>query len=376
MYPTTKQFIQTIQWSSFNGGYSRSVEEVPAILESLCDIDDEGEALSLLFGDLLSHVKQGYLVFEIIVPVIDVFDQLGREGYAYPAVLLDFLAYVYTLDIRNTVPILTIPVRYSFGKKEEAPSNGFTSFKTFFEQHFHKTDDEALYASDVYYTALLLPAAAEISRIFDIISENSDNTSLVKNAVISAAVINYQLSEKTSLPDAIIRLLTADETLSPYIAVFNGISGFKVQQEELQELLEAKEDLELQWAQAFITVIATDALLIGNLSDAGRLKMALDGILPVLEEEKKAFEEEQEQEMEFPLYPFMAEDLTSIVFGDFLNKGSVLDLSALSEVQRYCLERLYALKIHTHAMLHAGLLPEGITPDTQPILLPIYNYSV
>jgi hypothetical protein len=375
MYPNTKEFIQRIQWNSFTGGYSSSPEEIPAILESLCDTEEEDEMLSILFGDMLSHVRQGYLIFEIVDPVIQVFDSLCREDFEYPAVLLDFLAYVYTLDIRSAVPVLTMPVRYSFGTKEIKSSPGFTAFKTFFQQYFYKTDKEELVPSDVYYTAVLFPASEEISRIFDLIIKNSDNTALVKNALISAALINYLLGEKTGLPEEIVGLLTADESLAPYIPVFNGISGFPVEQEQLQELLDMEEDIEVQWAQAFIIVVATDALVIGNLSDTERLKAVLNGIFPILEEQKAKFEEE-EQEMDFPLYPYMAEDLTSIVFRDFLNRGGALDVSALNEVQRYCLERLHALKIHTHAMLHAGLLPEGITPDNQPTLLPIYNYSI
>lgn len=375
MYPDTKELIQQIQWSSFTGGYSTSVKEVPPILEALCDTEEEDEVLSLLFGEMLSHVKQGYNVFEIIVPVIQVFDSLCKEDFAYPTTLTDFLAYVYTMDIRSEVPLLTMPVRYSFGTKEEQPDAGFTSFKTFIRDHFYKTDNEELLSTDIYYTAVLFPAKEEISRIFDIIKSNGDNTALIKNSLISAALINYLTGERTSLPEEITQLLTADESLAPYIAVYNGISGFPVEQEQLQELLDMEEDIEVQWAQAFIIVVATDALLIGNLSDAERLKAALDGIFPILEEQKAKFEEE-EQEMDFPLYPYMAEDLTSIVFRDFLNRGAILDVSELSEVQRYCLERLYALKIHTHAMLHAGLLPEGITPDNQPTLLPIYNYSI
>ncbi|SHM82096.1 hypothetical protein [Chitinophaga sp. CF418] len=375
MYPTTKQFIQGIQWNNFTGGYSSSAEEIPAILEALCDTEEEDEMLSLLFGDMLSHVKQGYLVFEITDPVIQVFDSLCKEDFAYPAVLLDFLAYVYTLDIRSAVPVLTMPVRYSFGKKEEEPDPGFTSFKTFFKTHFYKTDNEVLVPSDVYYTAVLFPATVEINRIFDIIINNSDNTALIKNALISAALINYLLGEKTRLPTEITQLLAGDESLASYIPVFNGISGFPVEQEQLQGLLDMEEDIEVQWAQAFIIVVATDALLIGSLSDTERLKTALDGIFPILEAQKTIFEQE-EQEMDFPLYPYMAEDLTSIVFRNFLNRGGILDVSDLNEVQRYCLERLYTLKIHTHAMLHAGLLPEGITPDNQPTLLPIYNYSI
>ncbi|MCF6402701.1 hypothetical protein L3C95_10875 [Chitinophaga filiformis] len=375
MYPNTKELIQQIQWSSFTGGYSTSVEEVPPILEALCDIEEEDEVLSLLFGEMLSHVKQGYNVFEIIEPVIQVFDSLCKEDFAYPSTLTDFLAYVYTMDIRSAVPILTMPVRYSFGSKDEQPDAGFTAFKSFFRDHFYRTDNEELVPTDIYFTAVLFPAKEEISRIFDIIQRNNENTALVKNALISAALINYLTGERTSLPVEITQLLTADESLAPYIPVYNGISGFPVEQEQLQELLDMEEDIEVQWAQAFIIVAATDALLIGNLQDAERLKTALDGLFPVLEEQKAKFEEE-EQEMDFPLYPYMAEDLTSIVFRDFLNRGSVLDVSQLNEVQRYCLEKLYALKIHTHAMLHAGLLPEGITPDNQPTLLPIYNYSI
>jgi len=375
MYPDTKEFIQHIQWNSFTGGYSSSTEEVPAILEALCDTEEEDEMLSILFGDMLSHVRQGYLIFEIVDPVIQVFDSLCKEDFAYPAVLLDFLAYVYTLDIRSAVPVLTMPVRYCFGTKEIKSSPGFTAFKTFFRQHFYKTENEELVPSDIYYTAVLFPASGETNRIFDLIVKNSDNTALVKNALIGAALINYLLGEKTSLPEEVMQLLTADDSLAAYIPVFNGISGFPVEQEQLQDLLDMEEDIEVQWAQAFIIVVATDALLIGNLADAGRLKTALDGLFPILETQKKTFDEE-EQEMDFPLYPYMAEDLTSIVFRDFLNRGSALDVSVLNEVQRYCLERLHALNIHTHAMLHAGLLPQGITPDNQPTLLPIYNYSI
>lgn len=375
MYPDTKELIQQIEWSNFPGGYSTSIEEVPPILEALCDTEEEDEVLSLLFGEMLSHVKQGYNVFEIIEPVIQVFDSLCKEDFAYPATLADFLAYVYTMDIRAEVPILTMPVRYSFGRKEEQPDAGFTSFKTFIRDHFYKTDNEELLSTDIYYTAVLFPAKEEVSRIFDIIKSNGDNTALIKNSLISAALINYLTGERTSLPEEITQLLTADESLEPYIAVYNGISGFPVEQQQLQELLDMEEDIEIQWAQAFIIVVATDALLIGNLSDAGRLKAALDGIFPILEEQKAKFGEE-EQEMDFPLYPYMAEDLTSIMFRNFLNRGAILDVSELNEVQRYCLERLYASKIHTHAMLHAGLLPEGITPDNQPTLLPIYNYSI
>ncbi|PWV49759.1 hypothetical protein [Chitinophaga sp. S165] len=375
MHPNTKQLIQQIQWNDFPGGYGSSTEEVPPILESLCDMEEEDEVLSLLYGELLSNLRQGYIVFDILNPVIQVFDSLCKESFSHPAALLDFLAYVYTLDIRSAVPLLTMPVRYSFGRKEEEPDPGFASFKTFFKQHFYKTTDETLITSDVYYTAVLFPAAEEISRTFNIIISNSNNRIVVKTAIISAALINYLTEQKQQLPEEIIQLFNADETLTAFIALFNGISGFPVEQEQLQELLDMEEDVEAQWAQAFIIIVATDALVIGSLSDDKRFRAVLDGILPLLEEQKAIFDQE-DQEMDFPLYPYMAEDLTSIVFRNFLNRGKVLEVSELSDIQRYCLEKLRALKIHTHAMLHAGILPEGITPDNQPTLLPIYNYSI
>ena len=376
MYPETKKFIQSIKWNQFEGGYSDSPENVASFLLTLCDADDEDSVYSILYSDLISHLKYGFDVFPITAPVVDVFNQLNEEQFAHQAILLDYLGYIYATDIRETVPVLSYPVRYSFARKDKASSPGFESFRKFFKKYYYGTDNPELYKSDVYYTASLFPEKKEIGRIFDLIIDNSEDTIFTKNAIISAAVINYLQKEKTALPANIAAILAGDEELQPYVSVFKGFSGEVIEVEALETLFSNYQDVTLIWAQAFTAVIAADALLIGHLSDKKSVRSVLDkDIFPLLQEKKKEFEEE-DQELDFPLYPFMAEDITSIIFRNFLNRGKALDPTELDDLQRYCLERLYALKIHTHAMLHAGLLPEGITPSTQPTLLPIYNYTI
>lgn len=376
MYPETKKIIRSVKWNQFEGGYSDSPENVESLLLTLCDADDEDGVYSILYGDLTSHLKYGFDVFAITAPVVDVFSKLNDEQFAHQAILLDYLGYIYAIDIRETVPVLSYPVRYSFAKKDKEASPGFEAFRKFFKKYYYGKDNPELYKSDVYYTASLFPEKKEINRIFDLITDNRTDTPFVKNAIISAAVINYLQKEKTPLPAEILAILSADKELQPYAFVYKGFGGEAIEQAALQMLFSTYQDITLTWAQAFTAVIAADALLIGHLSDKKRVRTVLDkDIFPLLEEKKKAFEDE-EQELDFPLYPFLAEDLTSIIFRNFLNRGKALDPSDLNDLQQYCLERLYALKIHTHAMLHAGLLPEGITPSTQPTLLPIYNYTI
>lgn len=376
MYPETKEFIRSIKWEQFEGGYGDSPETVASSLLALCDADDEDSVYSILYSDMISHLKYGFDVFPITAPVVDVFTQLNNEHFTHQAILLDFLGYIYATDIREAVPVLSYPVRYSFAKKDKTASPGFEAFRKFFRTYYHGTDNPELYKSDVYYTASLFPEKKEIGRIFELITDNNNDTTFIKNAVISAALINYLQKEKTALPANIATILAGDEELQPYVSVFKGFSGEAIENASLETLFSTYQDETLLWAQAFTSVIAADALLIGSLSDKQRVRNVLDeDIFPLLQEKKKQFEEE-EQELDFPLYPFMAEDITSIIFRNFLNSGKALDLKDLDDLQRYCLEQLYAMKIHTHAMLHAGLLPEGITPSTQPVLLPIYNYTI
>ncbi|TWW01566.1 hypothetical protein [Chitinophaga pinensis] len=154
MYPETKKLIQSIQWNQFEGGYGDSPETVASSLLTLCDAEDEDSVYSILYSDLISHLKYGFDVFPITAPVVDVFTQLNEEHFAHQAILLDYLGYIYATDIREAVPVLSYPVRYSYAKKIKPPVPALKLSENFSK---HITTEQTIrsYIRVMYTTPLL-----------------------------------------------------------------------------------------------------------------------------------------------------------------------------------------------------------------------------
>lgn len=373
MLSNVARLIDEIEWQNYPGQYQDSSEEVIRILHGLSGVTSEDDLNMHLYGELTSHLQYGSDIFEIAEPVVKVFNQLCEEDFHFAPALLDFLGYIYRYDIRERLPMIVYPIRYGVTPLAYKPSSGFNTFQSLFTKHFYRTEIHERIYSDFFYTPLLHPTQEDIPRIFGLLESHQNDTRYWKNGLISAGLINQICGTSIMPTGRIASMIRSHVPLNSYLSVFEGLSGLTIQVSTLLPLLNPNMDHELSWSQGYSAVLAVDALLLGSQNNPFECGNNLQVALTHLDEAKAAF---QQNDYDFPLYPYMAEDLTSIVFRNLLHTTRYTTLEELTTIQKELLLQLHDRGIHTHAMLKAGLLPKGITPDRLPTLISIYDYSI
>ena len=150
------------------------------------------------------------------------------------------------------------------------------------------------------------------------------------------------------------------------------INGMEFDKELAISSLSTPKQQSFVWGNGYECVLATSAMMIDSLhKDARCLKNTINHIMNGYDTIRKI---NIDEDFNFPPHKFMLEDLSSILFHEYLGKGILIDKKMLTEAQLY-FYNLMSEEFHTHtySLLYAGIMPEGMSIESTNNIDDIYN---
>ena len=369
--------IQDICWDQFKGPYITSKEEIVKIINLLLSADyedfDEDELDYILYNDFAGNIKHQYTIYNIIFPVLDFFDIVGKGGKKQLAYkLLDVFDYIFIEYYRVSTFILTEPVRFSMNPcniledKENIENIAFKKYKEIFKKNF--LINELDYMTDLYYRTIFSDSIKEIEKI--IYFDQESTIERLTTNLISMGITKFKYNNYDS-EDSLIKILPNNQLN----CILKAINHLPHDETLLTECFESNESSSFIWGRGSISLLAIDSFLIYNFNNDKKILSFLKKLPYLYEKWKNEYEKLKVMyELDFPLYKYIIEDITSIMFKEYLGFSNSKNIKIFTPVQRTVYDLLnYDLKIHSYSLLYAGIKPQKIDISLIENINDIYN---
>ena len=366
--------LKAMSWDKYNGPYKTSKDEVIKVLELLNNFgtSNNDELDNILYNDLASNVKHQGTIYNLIYPVLDFFYLIsGEKDNQIKYKMLDFFDYIFIEYYRAVTSILTEPVRFSLAsnnlmdKKINPEVYAFERFKCIYEANFKHDINSKI---DVYYKTIFSSC--------DLIETINRDAKLYKNQEnvvfnrISLGLAGFILNVKSK--SIINEMGTID---SPFLNIANAINKYPFDEKELIHSFNSDAFTDLIWGRGSIAILSIDSYLIANYDNENKIISSLDDIWSTYYKWKDIYEEDEIMyDLDFPLYKYLLEDVTSIIFKNLLGCGKICDYNQLTSLQKKVYDILnYDLKVHTYSMLYAGIKPQGVEYNSNISVRDLYE---
>lgn len=364
-----------IEWNQYKGPYKRSVKDVPEQLEYLFTTDDPIEDVDqFLYSELSINIKHQYKIYNIVEPVLDALDNFlkRKKEFRYKLEVLHFLTYLFSEYLRDENTILITPIEYQFCAKPlstEYPKefSYYLKFKKLYFKHYSDELEQVDKNLKIFFDAALDGSLKTEHHIRQMVQAASENVQTINIGLIGLGLLKYKRRDFKS--ETNLQLLPND-----FVDISLAINHLPYNKNRIAQLLRSNGDTGLLWCNGFASALAASSYLISVIDQSlNEQKEAVNKILESFQYLKDNYSVD-EFEIDFPAHKFMLEDVSSIVYRNFLGKGKRTSKNDLTELQAFFYESLAKkYKIHTYSMLYAGLLPQGITKKEVAEIQDIYE---
>ncbi len=356
-----------INWRYYQAPYKNAIEEIPNQLYYLFSTEDSSEEIEyFLYNELAPNIKHQYKIYNIIEPVIEVMEfyilQEGKNQYKIE--ILNFLGYIFQEYIRDENFILVSPIEYQLAAPKlslQFPDE-FRFYKRFqlFVKRVFSDSIELQIPEVVFYQSILSDNQKSFETLICNISLQNMRESLFAYGLMSFK--NPQLkihSLNITQQDSITNLGLC-------------INGMNFDRRLAINSLSIPTQHSFVWGNGYECVLATSSTMINSLHKELKCQEGtINNIMVGYETIKKM---NIDEEINFPPHQCMLEDLSSILFKEYLGKGMLIDVKKLNRIQLY-FYNLLSKEYHTHTytLLYAGILPDGFSIEDVNNIDDIYN---
>lgn len=248
--------IKNIHWENYETPYRESLYEVPKQLEYIfTSTDSIDEIEAFLYTDLLENIKHQYKVYNIIDPIIEVFDSFIRnQDCKIKNELLFFLDFVFKEFIREENTILTTPVEYSVSamKLVETHKNEYLYYKKFqklYFDNFSQGEGNLDRKIELYYDSLF--ENEKIGQKINAVLSDKYNHDLSLSALISLGFLKYKTPhlELQNVPEM-------DFISSNMIDIGLAINSLPYDEAHLRSLIRSEEEINVLWGAGAVSVLS------------------------------------------------------------------------------------------------------------------------
>ncbi|MEN7550099.1 hypothetical protein AAG747_19420 [Rapidithrix thailandica] len=365
-----------IDWKLYNYPYKQAFEEVPVQLEYLFTTSDSIEDVELfLYSDLAANIKHQYRIYNVIYPVMECIDDYLAKNLntKYKMVILYFLEYIFSEHIRDTANLLVTPIRYSLASKaietfDQEEYLAYLEFKKLYFKHFSDNFQKENIGSIAYYDSIFGKPLQVLPKLLGLIDEEVVNQGFVHDILIGIGYLKYKSQIDITYKD--IRLPSITDG---FIDTSLGFLGKQCDENILLSLIQNNKETSISWANGYSSVLSACSYFIANSDKSIKRKIeVLSNILEGYTALRDSYN--PEFEIDFPPHKYLLEDITSIVYKDFLGKGEIVSVNQLNPVQMFLYDALNEYKTHTYSMLYAGLIPKGIKKEKINDIYDIHSY--
>lgn len=355
------------RWDEYEYPNSTAPAELRAALEQLGDASlSTDELQQLLYSEVLGLVTHQGDVLSGVRPLVDALGVLLESGAHAPELPLEvvsFLEYVFCRWIRDERSVLVRPQRYGACDPRvhalEGPvTDAYRAYQRMFVEQISGRLPPAERHADTYYQ-YVLGSREQLARYLrrgpsELVVDEESYASLAIARRLHAELDSGGPGEAIATPAGL------DPAAATVLdAVRDPARGLDA---ELSDVLRRDEERAWYWAQGSLSVIGAVAAVLNarRRPDAQQLQ-TLEGILAIHEELRRAHADD-EVEIEFAAPQALLEDVSALVFLEHLGRGAPLPTSQMTPVQARFFELMSTqARTHTYAMLHAGVLPAGLT---------------
>lgn len=356
-----------INWHYYQAPYKDAIEEIPNQLHYLFSTEDSSEEIEyFLYNELAPNIKHQYKIYNIIEPVIEImeFNILQKGKIQYKIEILNFLGYIFQEYIRDENCILVSPIEYQAVTPKlslQYPDEFrlYKRFKSFVKRVF--SDNIELQIPEViFYKSILSDSQKNFETLMYNINSQNIGVSLFacglmgfKNPQLNINSLNITQQDSITNLGLCINRMKFDKGLA-----INSLST------PIQH--------SFVWGNGYECVLATSSTMINSLyKDLKHQENTIDNIMNGYDVIKKI---NIDEEVNFPPHKFMLEDLSGILFKEYLGKGILIDVKKLNKIQSYFYNLLSKeYRTHTYTLLYAGILPDGISIEDVNNIDDIYN---
>ncbi len=285
-----------------------------------------------------------------------------------------FLEYIFSEYIRDDSGILFTPIEYPLASKailkvNEVKKESYEYFKRIYLKYYTRLNVEE-FRSKLFYDAIYVDPKESYKYYLDLLSNNSASENVLFDTHIALGYLNFKYPHlEKNLGDNI--LITSK---FKYSNVIKALYNLDFDKEKLLDLIETDVDVDSCWGNRYLSVIAAFAFTkhILNKCSISEQKNNIRELLLSYKNLKNNYF--SEHELDFPVYEYLLEDISSMLFHNLLGKEKVSDSKSLSEIQSLFLDLLSKeYNTHTYSMLYAGVLPLGYTKEQVDKIYNIHN---
>lgn len=356
-----------IIWQFYQAPNKDAIEEIPYQLDYLFSTENSSEDIEcFLYNELAPNIKHQNKIYNIIEPVIEVMEfNIRQKGKVqYKNEILNFLGYIFQEYIRDENQILVTPIEYQAAalKLSLQYSDEFEFYKrfqTFVKRVFPDTIDSKM-AEVIFYKSTLDDSPKTFETLIYNANLQNIGESLFACGLMSFKNPNLKIHNlKLTQQDSITNLgLCINRMEYDRILAVNSLS--------------TPTQHPFVWGNGYECVLATSSLMIDCLHQD--LRCQENTVNDILNGYAVIKDMKLDEDIDFPPYKFMLEDLSSVLFQEHLGKGRLLDPKKLTEIQSYFYNLLSKeYRTHTYTLLYAGLVPNGMTIEEANSIDDIYN---
>lgn len=356
-----------INWHYYQAPYKDAIEEIPNQLHYLFSTEDSSEEIEyFLYNELAPNIKHQYKIYSIIEPVIEVmeFNILHKGKIQYRTEILNFLGYIFQEYIRDENHILVYPIEYQAvaPKLSLQYPDEFRLYKRFqlFVNRIFSDNIELQIPDAIFYKSTLNDNKKTFESLMYNINAQNIGVSLFACGLMSFK--NPQLNIHN------LDIVQQDNITNLGLC----INRMKFDEELAINSLSTPTQHSFIWGNGYECVLATSSTMINSLcKDLKCQEKTINNIMDGYDAIKKT---NIDEEVDFPPQKFMLEDLSGILFKEYLGKGILINVQQLDKIQLY-FYNLLSKEFHTHTytLLYAGILPNGISIEDVNNIEDIYN---
>ncbi|GAB6960907.1 hypothetical protein JCM15754A_22420 [Prevotella aurantiaca JCM 15754] len=357
-----------IDWQHYHAPNKEAIKEIPSQLDYLFSANDSPENIEyFLYNELAPNIKHQFKIYDIIEPVIEVieFNILQKGKHQYKNEILNFLGYIFQEFIRDENSILVQPIEYQIAaqKLSSQYSDEFKSYKRFqfFVKNVFPDNIETQTPEVIFYKSALNNNQKTFETLIHLANLQNIREILFACGLMSFKNPNLKIHDLniTTQQDGITNLGFC-------------INGMEFDKELAITSLSTPKQQSFVWGNGYECVLATSAMMIDSLhKDARYQKNTINDIMNGYDTIRKI---NIDEDFNFPPHKFMLEDLSSILFHEYLGKGMLIDKKMLTEAQLYFYNLMTEeFRTHTYSLLYAGIMPKGMSIESANSIDDIYN---
>lgn len=357
-----------INWQQYHAPNKEAIKEIPSQLDYLFSANDAPEDIEyFLYNELAPNIKHQFKIYDIIEPVIEVieFNILQKGKHQYKNEILNFLGYIFQEFIRDENSILVQPIEYQIAAQKMSLqySNEFKFYKRFqfFVKNVFTDNIETQTPEVIFYKSALNNNQKTFETLIHLANLQNIREILFACGLMSFKNPNLKIHDLniTTQQDGITNLGLC-------------INGMEFDKELAITSLSTPKQQSFVWGNGYECVLATSAMMIDSLHKNARYqKNTINDIMNGYDTIRKI---NIDEDFNFPPHKFMLEDLSSILFHEYLGKGMLIDKKMLTETQLYFYNLITEeFRTHTYSLLYAGIMPEGMSIESANNIDDIYN---